>query len=176
MHHLNAEELNTVWHFERRALAQSPNHHRPLTLTMKDIYSAFLAPHLNATRSDWDNLADNRYYLDQSNPNKEWEEWKLQKMKKESEYNDHEKEAHKSSEHCAAACRSLPVEECFSWRYQEGECVTGNAFALGRPVKRVKGPGVAGKRVVSGWEVERIRGWIGKQGSCGKVRWPDVHG
>jgi hypothetical protein len=172
MHHMNAEELNTFWHFERRAVAESPNH-RPLV--MKDIYTAFLLPHLNATRSDWDNLADNRYYLDQSDPSRTWDDWKVQRMKKASEYNEHEREAHKSFEHCAAACRSLPGEECFSYRYEDGECVIGNAFALGKPVKRKKG--ATGKGVMSGWDVERIRTWIEKQGtSCGKVRWPDVHG
>jgi hypothetical protein len=174
MHHMNAEEINTFWHFERRkqrALAESGSPSRPLVL--KDIFDEFLAPHLNATREDWDNMADNRFYLDLDDDTRKWEEWQTKRMKKPEGYNEFEKRAHLSFEDCGAACRSLPYNECFRYRYQNGACAISNSFIMGKPVKRED---KEGNRIMSGWDVEKIHAWIQKQGSCDKIKWPDVKG
>ncbi|KAK4120674.1 glycosyltransferase family 31 protein [Parathielavia appendiculata] len=193
MHHMNAEELNTFWQFERRHLLQStttiithqhgqstktrspppPSPPPPRPLLMKDIYTAYVAPYLNASRDDWDNLADNRFYLDPAR-NSSWEDWKLQRSKKPAELNEHERMAHLSFEHCRAACKSLGGDECFRFRYEDGACSIGDAFVLGKPVKKPDGEMVG---VKSGWMVERIQAWIQRQGaSCDKVKWPEVKG
>ncbi|KAK4235567.1 glycosyltransferase [Achaetomium macrosporum] len=173
MHHMNAEEINTFWHFERRkqrALAES-GQASPRPLVLKDIFDEFLAPHLNATREDWDNLADNRFYLDLDDPARKWEDWQVKRMKKADEYNEYEKKAHLSFDDCGAACRSLPPDECFRYKYHNGACSISNSFIMGKPVKRENKDA---DRVMSGWDVEKIHAWIQKQGSCDKIKWPDV--
>ena len=178
MHHMNSEEINTFWHFERRrqlALAESsnlpPSHQPPLLL--RDIYAAFLAPHLNATRDDWDNDAERTFYLPPpSSPNdkKEWPDWQVERTKKPEDMNALERKAHESFAACGAACKSLAGEECFRYRYRDGVCSTGNAFVMGRPVKKEEGA----KRVMSGWDVEKIHAWVEGREACGKVNWPAV--
>ncbi|KAJ4288833.1 hypothetical protein N0V88_007162 [Collariella sp. IMI 366227] len=142
--------------------------HTPLVL--RDIYHEFLAPKLNATRADWDNLAENRFYLDTTGDRK-WDEWKTKRMKEEGKLNEFEKVAHESAEACAAACESLEGDECFRWKYVDGECAFANSFAMGKPVKREK---EEKKRMTSGWDVDKIEKWVEKQGECGKVKWPEV--
>lgn len=173
MHHMNAEEINAFYHFERRrhlALAKSdhPSQYHPLLL--KDIYEEFLEPNLNATREDWDNAADNRFYLDRS-ADRKWPEWQTNRMKKAEEYNEAEKHAHESFEACGAACRSLGPDECFRYLYRDGVCGMSNSFIMGKPVKREKADN---KRSMSGWDVDKIRKWVKKQGKCGAVKWPEV--
>ncbi|KAK4149948.1 glycoprotein-N-acetylgalactosamine 3-beta-galactosyltransferase 1 [Chaetomidium leptoderma] len=169
MHHMNAEEINTFWHFERQRHLAFAKTGKSRLLLIKDIYEAYLAPNLRETREDWDNMADNRFYLDTS-PGREWEEWQVKRTKKPEDLNEHEREAHKSFEHCAAACRSLPGDECFRYRYRDGACSTSNSFIMGTPVKKETGD----KRTMSGWDVEKINAWIKKQGSCRKAMWPNV--
>lgn len=167
MHHMNAEEINSFWHFEQRrqAALTSAGESRPLLL--KDIYEEFLAPHLAETREDWDNAADNRYYLDMDSDRK-WHDWQTKRMKQASEYNEFEKVAHQSFEDCAAACKSLGEDECFRYKYEKGACSISNSFIMGKPVKKESGD----KKVISGWDVEKIQAWVKKQGSCSKVQWP----
>jgi hypothetical protein len=171
MHHMNAEEMNTFWLFEQRRQRKLALSNQPLStpLLLREIYDEFLAPHLNETREDWDNLADNRFYLDTEG--RKWEDWQLHRMKKAEEYNELEKVAHRSFADCAAACRSLPGEECFRYKYVDGACSISDAFILGKPVKRESDEK---KRTMSGWDVDKIQKWIKKQGSCGKVKWPKV--
>ncbi|KAK4101309.1 glycosyltransferase family 31 protein [Parathielavia hyrcaniae] len=188
MHHMNAEELNTFWNFERRLLllesSASASHQQSTTtrnppppsrppLRMKDIYATHIAPYLNASRDDWDNLADNRFYLDPAR-NETFAEWKRNRNKPAASLNEHERVAHASFEHCRAACQSLGGEECFRFRYEDGACSIGDSFALGAPVRRAEGDAVG---VKSGWMVERIQAWIQRQGaSCKGAKWPQVKG
>ncbi|KAK3299628.1 uncharacterized protein B0H64DRAFT_102843 [Chaetomium fimeti] len=165
MHHMNAEEINAFWHFERRHMRKSS---QPLFL--RDIYDEFLAPHLNETREDWDNMADNRFYVD-TESGREWSEWQLKRMKKAEEYNEEEKSAHKSFADCAAACKSLGPDECFRYKYTDGVCSISNAFIMGKPVK----PADDEKdRVMSGWDIEKINTWVSEQAACSDVKWPNV--
>lgn len=170
MHHMNAEEINTFWDFEKRRTRELAASGESRPLVLKDIYDEFLAPHLNETREDWDNMADNRYYLDQESGHK-WEDWRLKRMKKAEDYNEHEKKAHESFEACAAACKSLGPDECFRYKYEKGSCSISNAFIMGKPVKRESDKD---KRVMSGWDVDKINKWIKKQGTCSNIRWPNV--
>ncbi|KAK0705822.1 hypothetical protein B0T21DRAFT_299118 [Apiosordaria backusii] len=169
MHHMNAEEINTFWHFERKRyhrLAQSGTKARPLVI--RDIFDEFLAPRLNDTREDWDNNADNRFYLDQSNDRK-WDDWMTNRMKKQDQYNEYERKAHESFEACGAACKSLG-NECFMYRYKDGACSIANAFQLGKPLKKATG----NDRTMSGWDVEKIKKWVAEQPACDEIHWPEV--
>ncbi|GAB1318272.1 N-acetylgalactosaminide beta-1,3-galactosyltransferase [Madurella fahalii] len=168
MHHMNSEEINTFWHFERkRTLAQAKSgSSRPLVL--RDIFEEFLEPNLNATREDWDNHSDNRYYLA---PDRQWEDWKMGRVKNKDEYNEHEKKAHESFEACGAACKSVEPKDCFQYRYKDGECSFSNAFLLGNPVKKEDDDK---KRTMSGWDIEKIQSWIKAQAPCDNIRWPKV--
>lgn len=178
MHHMNSEEINTFWHFERRrqlTLTESssssippPKQQQPTPpLLLKDIYEEFLAPHLNATREEWDNAADNRYYLASE---RAWPKWQIQRTKKPEEMSAVERRAHESFEACGTACKSLPADECLRYMYRNGVCSMSNSFVLGKPVKKEKGA----NKVMSGWDVEKIHAWIQEQGDCGEVRWPEV--
>ncbi|KAH6845789.1 hypothetical protein B0I37DRAFT_381139 [Chaetomium sp. MPI-CAGE-AT-0009] len=165
MHHMNAEEINSFWHFERRHMRKLS---RPLVL--RDIYEEFLAPHLTETREDWDNLADNRFYLDTESGRK-WADWQLKRTKKPEDYNEQEKNAHKSFADCAAACESLGPDECFRYKYVDGACSISNSFIMGKPVKRADDEK---DRTMSGWDIAKINDWVRKQPACDSVKWPNV--
>jgi hypothetical protein len=171
MHHMNSEEINTFWAFEQRRTRELAASGQSRPLVIKDIYDEFLAPHLNETREDWDNLADNRYYLDTESGDHKWEDWQVGRMKKADDYNEAEKSAHTSFEACGAACKSLGANECFRYRYEKGACSISNSFIMGHPVKRERGEHL---RVMSGWDVAKINAWIKKQGTCSRVHWPKV--
>ncbi|KAK3321736.1 glycosyltransferase family 31 protein [Apodospora peruviana] len=171
MHHMNGEEINTLWDFERlRRSSGSASPTKPLLI--KDIYQHYLAPKLQPVRMDWDNLADDRFYLDASDTAYVYEEWMIGRTKKAEDMSDLEKKAHMSFEDCRAACESLSAEECFSYQFQPGMCKTSKAFMLGKPVKK----DVKGGRMLSGWDVDKIKAWIEKQGDCGRVKWPETGG
>lgn len=167
MHHMNAEEINSFWHFERKQMRKPTT--RPLLI--RDIYDEFLAPHLNETRADWDNLADNRYYLDMES-GRNWPDWQLKRTKKAEDYNEQEKNAHKSFADCGAACKSLGADECFRYKYVDGVCSISNAFIMGKPVK----PADDDKdRTMSGWDMDKIKAWVAEQPACSDdVKWPNV--
>lgn len=181
MHHLNSEEINSFWHFERKRehakLFPSPQHPPPKSLRrpliLKDIYDEFVSPYLLPLREDWDNRADNRFYLDtETDPNRNWDDWYVKRTKKPEEFNDYEKVAHRSAEDCDRACKSLKGDECFMWKWNDGACAMSGSFQMGKPVKK---EGEERKRTMSGWDVEKIRAWIEKQGECGKINWPKVN-
>ncbi|KAK3935209.1 hypothetical protein QBC46DRAFT_423419 [Diplogelasinospora grovesii] len=168
MHHMNSEEINSFWEFERNWYdGQNLSEASPLLL--RDIYDEYLAPNLQERLEDWDNLSDNRFYLDTEDENREWEKWQLDKMKNTKEYNEFEKKAHLSFEDCGKACKSLSDKECFQWKYHDGICSISDSFHLGKPVKKAHREK---DRKKSGWDVEKINKWTAKQSNCDEVLWP----
>ncbi|OLN93286.1 hypothetical protein CCHL11_08326 [Colletotrichum chlorophyti] len=166
MHHMNAEEISTFWEYEHKRYAD-PNLPKPPPVTrIKDIYHAFLEPRLQAERADWDNLADDRFFLDVSSG--KHEDWQIGRAKTE-DLSPVEKVAHLSFENCGKACE--PDEGCFSYQFKDGVCSHSWSFKLGHPVKRASPDE---KRTISGWDVRKIKAWIEKQGDCGPVKWPEV--
>ncbi|KAH8884908.1 hypothetical protein GQ53DRAFT_660915 [Thozetella sp. PMI_491] len=168
MHHLDSEEISTFWEFERKRYASQNLPSTPPALRIKDIYYEYLHPKLQKTREDWDNGADDRFYLDRDD--KRWD-WQKDRVWDTDKYTDLQKKAHGSFEDCRAACESLPFEECFMYQYTDGLCSTSRSFQLGKPVKKEDDKK---KRIMSGWDVDKIKKWISDQGECSKVRWPDV--
>ena len=169
MHHMNSEEISSFWEFERRRYAAQNLPTAPPVLTMKDIYTEFLAPKLQHKREDWDNLSDDWYYLDKDSKDHEWEDWRLGRTRQESDLNELEKKAHLSFENCRKACES--VDECFQFRWSNDCCGFSKAFMLGKPVKKDSNEK---KRSMSGWAVEKIHKWIDEQGECKKINWPGL--
>lgn len=173
MHHLNSEEINGFWAWERERSrphnASEPDQQRPLLI--KDIYHQYLEPHLVESRIDWDNRANDRYYLDATDAKHSWEKWQKDKTKKAEDMNEFEKRAHLSFQDCAAACQSLPADQCFTYRYMPGICMTAKAFALGKPVKKDE----HGDRMMSGWDIKKIKKFIKEQGDCEEIYWPKVN-
>ncbi|KAK4209134.1 glycoprotein-N-acetylgalactosamine 3-beta-galactosyltransferase 1 [Rhypophila decipiens] len=173
MHHLNSEEINDFWAWERD-LAKPHNGSLPDSskpLLIKDIYHRYLEPRLQESRIDWDNRANDRYYLDATDETQSWEDWQKDKTKKAEDMNELEKKAHLSFKDCAAACESLAAEECFSYRYMPGICMTAKAFTLGKPIKKDDD----GNRMMSGWDVKKINKFVAEQGECTEIHWPKVN-
>ncbi|OHF00075.1 hypothetical protein CORC01_04721 [Colletotrichum orchidophilum] len=166
MHHMNAEEISTFWEYEHKRYADPSLPQPPPVMRIKDIYHEFFAPRMQPERADWDNLADDQFFLDES-ANKH-QDWQLNRAKKEDLTNE-EKVAHLSFGHCRKACET--DKSCFSFQYKDGVCGFSWAWKLGHPVKRES---TDEKRTMSGWAVEKINTWIEQQGECGPVKWPDV--
>jgi hypothetical protein len=172
MHHMNSEEISSFWDFERRRFSRGGGNTMSQPLLLKDIYYEFLAPKLVRAREDWDNLADDVYYLDRHDTAHGWEDWQVGRTKDEEDMNEAERSAHKGFSECRYACESVGMDECFSFKWSDGLCGFGRAFQLGKPVKRDERQE---KRTMSGWPVAKIDRWIAEQGECDKVEWPDIH-
>lgn len=162
---MNSEEISSFWEFEQRFY----NSHQTLsmqhrTLVFKDIYEEFLAPKLKDKRDNWDNLSEDRYYLDPSA--KQYEKWQLDRAKKDDK-SEIEQAAHKSFEDCRKMCEE--VKECFQFRFQDGICAYSRGFMLGKPKKPESDEK---KRWISGWATSKIRAWIQEQGDCTAPVWP----
>jgi hypothetical protein len=175
---MNSEEVSTFWNYERqwyqrqdRPGTSSRSSTALPTLLIKDIYTDFFGPKLNATRLDWDNLSNDQFYLDIDNSERSWESWQLERMKSPKSYNNAEKKAHLSFEDCGRACKSLGFEECFQYSYVDGLCAIHRSFILGKPVRKEDDER---KRMMSGWDVRKIETWIANQGECEKVLWPEM--
>lgn len=166
MHHMNAEEISTFWEYEHKRYSDPSLPQPPPVMRIKDIYHEFFAPRMQPERADWDNLADDRFFLDES-ANKH-QDWQLNRAKKE-DLTEEEKVAHLSFGNCRKACEA--DRSCFSFQYKDGVCGFSWAWKLGHPVKRES---TDEKRTMSGWAVEKINAWIEQQGECGPVKWPDV--
>lgn len=170
MHHMNAEEVSSFWEYERDFF-QPRDNTRSLTtqrtLLLKDIYTHYFAPKMQATREDWDNLSDDVLYIDRESGRK-WDTFELERAKK-GPMSQVERKAHKSFEDCRAMCEA--VESCFQFLYQDGLCAASLSFKLGKPNRSEQSPA---KRWRSGWIVPKINRWIERQGECKKPTWPSV--
>ncbi|TEA22600.1 hypothetical protein C8034_v002939 [Colletotrichum sidae] len=166
MHHMNAEEISTFWEYEHKRYADPTLPNPPPPMRIKDIYHAFFAPRMVLDRADWNNLADDRFYLDES-ANKH-EDWQLNRAKLEN-LTPEEKEAHLSYAQCRKACEA--DQGCYAFQFKNGICAFSWSFKLGHPVKK---EAHEEKRTMSGWDVRKINAFIEKQGECGPVKWPDV--
>lgn len=162
MHHMNSEEISTFWDWEQRRGPGAP------PVRMRDMYAAHVAPKLRARRDDWDNVSEDRYYVDRE---RQWDSYHQLRAKLGEPLSEVEAAAHRGPDECERACESLPGEECFQWRWRDGLCSVRGSFTLGWPVKR---PENEAERLTSGWMIARIKQWIEAQGECGEMEWPAV--
>ncbi|KAI0012692.1 glycosyltransferase family 31 protein [Xylariaceae sp. FL0662B] len=113
MHHMNAEEISSVWQFEQTRKTDR-------TLLIRDIYDGLIKPKMQVSRENWDNLSDDVCYL---NPDPEAQEradeQSRTRQKKENEMNEVEKEAWRSWENCAKVCASEDVPDEEDWERTE---------------------------------------------------------
>lgn len=158
MHHIGSEELSDFHAFERKQDFAGP-------VRIRDIYHRFFEPQLVSVRQDWDNLSDDTFYLDANKAT--YEQWQLDRAKKEDEMSDLEQRAHESYNNCRKACLSL--EECFQFRYHDGVCSTSKSFKHGNPAKPEDKPK---DRWMSGWDVDKIKAWVDEHDECDAIEWP----
>lgn len=177
MHHVNSEEVNSIWHYE-----QSRRGDRPLLF--KDIYEAFVEPHIAHRKQDWDNLSEGTCFHTPAGG-----------FDDDDSESSFERAAHESADACALACMAYGVhtgdrsvlgmsalEEaeylrtayrsklerlspdenlCFQWKYRQGECCLGTSIRLGLPDRAEEG-----RQWQSGWNKEGIQDWIQVKGQC----------
>lgn len=164
MHHMNSEEISSFWEFERKRYRTNQN-----PLIFAEVYDEFFGAKLQPVREDWENAADDWFYIDFNRIGHEWEDWRIGRAAKEEDKKEGEKVAHASWEGCRAAC--LEHGECFQFSWHDECCAMHRSFRLGKPVKKEQETRL---RTVSGWNVDKINTWIEQQGQCGdRVQWPD---
>ncbi|KAI1656263.1 glycosyltransferase family 31 protein [Daldinia decipiens] len=155
--------------FEQR-FYQSRGVPRPI-IRFKDVYHEFVAPKLMARRDDWDNLSDDVLYLDLEHSERypKWQRDSAKKPHQQIRAAAVELDAHKSFEHCRKLCDSN--HDCFQFSYRAGACAYNKSFRLGKPAPKVNNEE---EKWVSGWNIERIRAWVERQGQCKETVWPKI--
>ncbi|KAK8114968.1 hypothetical protein PG999_007037 [Apiospora kogelbergensis] len=109
MHHMNAEEISSVWQFEQTRKTECSTQR---TLLIKDLFDALISPKMQDTRQDWDNLSDDVCYINPDPSVQNRAEGHLRdRQKKPEDMTAVEKEAWKSPEHCAKVCQEQDVPE-----------------------------------------------------------------
>ncbi|KAI1769927.1 glycosyltransferase family 31 protein [Hypoxylon cercidicola] len=153
--------------FEKR-FYESPSLPDP-TLRFKDIYHEFVEPKLSVRRDDWDNLSNDVVYLDRNAKHEQWQKNRAKKLDQQIRVSAVEMDAHKSFNHCRKLCDT--VASCFQFSYHDGICAYSKSFMLGKPMEKTD---EIEQRWVSGWNVNRIRTWVDRQGNCKEPVWPNV--
>ncbi|KAK0389952.1 hypothetical protein NLU13_3525 [Sarocladium strictum] len=178
MHHLTAEEVFSIWTFEqRRGFDAEP-------MRFKDLYQEFLSPHLQTRRDDWDNLASDLIYINNTAAAErkaleeakeeiddkkylKFEDWEIEKsVKKFWKLSEDEEVAYLSADNCEKACATM--SDCMQWKYKTGLCTLDKRASMGRPLKEKDEK----KKLKSGWIADRIREWAEKEECHGNVKWP----
>ncbi|KAM0287244.1 hypothetical protein ACHAQH_000558 [Verticillium albo-atrum] len=115
MHHMDSEEVSAMWQFEQTRKKNS-------TILMKDLYKAFVANKMVASRTHWDNLSEDVCYIDPSPlVRKNAEPKTLKREKKDADKNAVEAVAHTSLEACARVCQYEGVEDAYEDALEEAE-------------------------------------------------------
>ncbi|KAK9426182.1 hypothetical protein SUNI508_12543 [Seiridium unicorne] len=113
MHHMNAEEISSVWQFEQTRKTDR-------TLLIKDLYQGLVAPKMQVQRQDWDNLSDDVCYINPDhNAQSRAGDHERGRQKKKNDLTDVEKDAWKSPEHCARVCEDEDVPDEDEWELKQ---------------------------------------------------------
>ncbi|PKS05588.1 hypothetical protein jhhlp_008106 [Lomentospora prolificans] len=175
MHHMSAEEISSFWEYETlrydEALkATAPgSKFNPEPVLIKEIFDEFFTSRLVARRNDWDNSADERFYLDPKA--KDWPDWQLNRAYDEEKKSETEKKAHLSFDNCKKACEE--TKKCFQFSYKEGVCGFSFSMRLGKPTPAKKNTKKE-DRIHSGWDVPKIKEWADKHKTCQQIHWPKL--
>ncbi|UPL01311.1 hypothetical protein LCI18_012245 [Fusarium solani-melongenae] len=192
MHHMDPEEVSSVWQYEKTREKTGP-------IQIREMYETFFAPNLKDKRDEWDNLSDDTCFIGPE-PDAQAKATDRQKgrQKKEAEKTAVQRRAHQSEELCSKVCEAdgLDINEeeftglendglraalirkkyeerrnekdfhgarkCFQWRYQKGICCIAKSFKQGKPHREAKPE----DKAVSGWFVQGINDWITAKGEC----------
>lgn len=161
MHHIGSEEVSDFHTFEVERNFSSP-------VRIKDIYHRFVAPKLLSARSDWDNLSEDTWYMDETA--KQYEDWQLNHRKNENDpLSEQEQRAHLSFLDCRIACHS--VDDCLQFSFSDGICATSRSIRQGHPTKSTDDQS---QQRMSGWDVDKINSWVHDHDDCGDISWPSV--
>ncbi|KAH8157230.1 hypothetical protein CIB48_g11012 [Xylaria polymorpha] len=177
MHHMNAEEISTVWQFEQTRKTDR-------VLMIRDLYDSLIAPKMQDTRENWDNGSDDVCYVNRDPEAQERAGGQAKdRQKKEDEMSDIEKEAWKSPENCAKVCETeIPDEDsdnkkkqrdrnCFQYRWHDEVCCTSKSFKLGEPKPKPADDADKKATWTSGWYLKGIHDWIEAMGECKEPAW-----
>lgn len=161
---MNSEEISSFWEFERKRYRTNQK-----PLIFKEVFEEFVGSKLTSVREDWDNAADDYFYIDFDRTDYRWEEWRIGRAAKEETKTETDKVAHVNWENCRAAC--LEQDRCFQFSWHNQCCSMHRSFKLGKPMRKAHDENM---RTISGWNVEKINKWIEEHGQCGdRVEWPD---
>ncbi|KAF4977835.1 hypothetical protein FZEAL_5678 [Fusarium zealandicum] len=192
MHHMNPEEISSVWQFEKTRQKKGP-------IQIKEVYETFFAPSLTDKLEDWDNFSDDVCYVSVEPEAQEKADKHLrERQKKEHEKNPIEKRAHQSADNCAKVCEAARLDitddeylnlttddernalikkkheerkddkdfhgarQCFQWRHHKNVCCIAKSFKHGKPKMEEKPE----DKSTSGWYVQGINDWIAAKGDC----------
>ncbi|KAI1820301.1 glycosyltransferase family 31 protein [Xylaria intraflava] len=177
MHHMNSEEISTVWQFEQTRKTDR-------ILMMRDLYESLVAPKMQETRENWDNDSDDVCYINPDPAVQEHTDKSLRgRQKQEDEMSEVEKEAWRSPENCAKVCESeIPEEDsddiekklnrqCFQYRWHDEVCCTAKGFKLGKPKPKPSNENELRVKWISGWHMKGIHDWIDAMGECKEPAW-----
>ncbi|KAH6652765.1 hypothetical protein BKA67DRAFT_659440 [Truncatella angustata] len=113
MHHVNAEEISSVWQFEQTRKTDR-------TLLIKDLYHGLIAPKMQVQRHDWDNLSDDVCYISSdADAQARAGDHEKGRQKKGHEMTQVEKDAWKSPKHCARVCEEEDVPDEDEWELKQ---------------------------------------------------------
>ncbi|PHH66911.1 hypothetical protein CDD81_5263 [Ophiocordyceps australis] len=98
LHHMDAEDVATMWQFEQTRTSTK-------TLQIKDLYHAFVEPHLIPLRPDWDNLSEDTCLADPDSPLSA-DDLLSPLLRPQADKSPLEARAHASPSACAAACHA----------------------------------------------------------------------
>lgn len=156
MHHVGSEELSDIDAFERARNFTTP-------VRIKDLYKQFVESQLTAERDEWDNLTDDRNYLD---PKRKYEQWIVDRAQKPE--TQEEKNAYKSFDDCRIACESL--DNCLQFKFDRHFCSVTDKFKHGKPLPKEKPTDTSSR---SGWDLRKIKKWVDDHQECDDFDWPN---
>lgn len=165
MHHMNSEEISMFWEYERKRYRSNQT-----PLVYREVFEDLILPRLQPSRDNWDNFADDWFVIDFNRTDYHWEEWRVGRSTREEYKTETEKKAHENWQNCQAAC--YEHSECFQYFWHNEVCAMHRSFRLGTPRPTSEDETL---RHVSGWNVDKINGWLAENGDCaGRVDWPDL--
>ncbi|KAI0408897.1 glycosyltransferase family 31 protein [Xylaria palmicola] len=163
-HHMNAEEIATLWQFEQTFYRRNPTT-GGAPLRFRDLFNNLIRHRLRAARAGWDNMSIGREYSDEA----------LAQLAQNDVDNLSlvEQNAHASFEMCRETCQQQP--RCIQFSFIPGTCSVSEQLRLGRAsdtqcleysnaagkcVKEATTTGEDDDIVRSGWIMDRIPGYV----------------
>lgn len=151
MHHVGSEEVSELYAFDQEKTFSAP-------VRIRDLYYRFVEPRLAPSRTNWDNLSDDTFYLNSTAM--QYQDWELARAKKEG-LTEVEQKAHLSFIDCGKACQEN--QSCLQYRFHQGICAFSSKIKHGHPTKKEEKDE---DRWLSGWNVDRIREWVKTNDHC----------
>jgi hypothetical protein len=161
-HHMNPEEISTLWQFEQTWSRRNPS---GAPLRFRDIFNNLIRHRLRAERMGWDNMSIGTEYSNET----------YEKLSQNDKDNLSlvEQSAHLSFDMCQTTCQGQP--RCIQFSFVRGKCSVSEDLRLGHAAetqcleysnaagKCVKVAETTGKDddiVRSGWIMDRVPGYV----------------